>query len=135
MSNNDASLPRLSKGSLGSTTSTLKHHSAGPSSSYTSSPQSHSYTGFVPPPLPYSPRNTEKERKLRRETINKDLARLAESRGVEKTIEALGSPTTSPRKGSTLPVPSNNSSPSVKDRENFLHRRSKSSTDTSRYWT
>lgn len=131
--NSDASLPRLSKGSA-SSFSTIKNQSSRPSS-YSSSPSSHSYTGFIPPPLPYSPHNQEKERKLRRETINKDLARLAESRGVEKKIEALGnSPNTSPRKGSsTLPLPGNGS-PSVKDRENFLHRRPKSSTDSARLW-
>jgi hypothetical protein len=65
----------------------------------THSPQP-SYSKLAPPPLPYSPRNLEKERKLRRETITKEMARLKEAKGVERKREGFDSPTLgSPKKG------------------------------------
>lgn len=47
----------------------------------------------VPPPLPYSPRNQDEERHIRRKTIDKDLATLKATNSVGRTKEALTSPT------------------------------------------
>lgn len=76
-----------SKASLQSSIVPLKYRSS-PSTQGPSSP----HTGPGPAPLPYSPRNTEKERKARRETIQKDLARLTDAKGVGKYLEQLDSP-------------------------------------------
>lgn len=62
------------------------------------SSKSLSWVSQVPPPLPYSPRNKEKERKLRRETIAKDLERLNQGTGrVDRVKDLLDSPTASPK--------------------------------------
>lgn len=45
-----------------------------------------------PPPLPYSPRNQESLRKLRRVTLDKDLANLKATVSVERSKELLKSP-------------------------------------------
>ena len=73
--------------------------------SRSSSLHSSSYFPTVPPPLPASPLNTEKERKHRRITLNRDMVRLQESRGVQGAKERLESPTTSPTKPSFEGLP------------------------------
>ena len=51
-----------------------------------------SYSKQMPPPLPYSPRNTEKERKTRRVTTAHDIEKLKEFRAVDKAREMFDSP-------------------------------------------
>lgn len=51
-----------------------------------------------PPPLPYSPHQRDRERKARRETIARDLAKLKETKVVGEKREGWDSPLTSPVK-------------------------------------
>ncbi|GAA5865939.1 hypothetical protein JCM3774_005528 [Rhodotorula dairenensis] len=51
-----------------------------------------------PPPLPYSPHQRDRERKARRETIARDLAKLKETKVVGEKREGWDSPQTSPVK-------------------------------------
>lgn len=63
---------------------------------------SHSHSPQKPPPIPYSPqmnqRESEQQRKLRRETLGREMAMLTQSRGVERNLNAIESPQGSPRK-------------------------------------
>lgn len=61
-------------------------------------PSSPSSAYNFPPPLPYSPRNQEAARRLRRETLDKELGQLQASHSVERSKELLRSPGTSPTK-------------------------------------
>lgn len=69
----------------------------------TPTPRSSSHSPQKPPPIPYSPqmnqRESEQQRKLRRETLGREMAMLTQSRGVERNLNAIESPQTSPRKG------------------------------------
>lgn len=51
-----------------------------------------------PPPLPYSPHQRDRERKARRETIARDLAKLKETKVVGEKREGWDSPLASPVK-------------------------------------
>lgn len=98
---------------------------------------SSSYTPGVPPPLPCSPNNIENKRNSRRTTIHRDMAQLNDAKAVQRQMDMIQSPPSSPRKacdefGGLNGFVARGSSSPGKD-ENY-GRRAKASPDAGSAW-
>lgn len=83
--------PPISRHGSSSTTPIPTSPAPGTPTRPTHTPQG-SYSKNLPPPLPYSPHNTEKVRRTRRITTAHDIERLKEVKAVDKAREMFDSP-------------------------------------------